>query len=41
LDQVGLRAGDGLFSPEEDIYNLANFVKLLEEWLAAKTKATS
>lgn len=34
-------AGNGLFSREEDIYNLANFAKLLEEWQAAKERAGS
>ncbi len=34
-------AGDGLFRREEDIYNLANFVKLLEDWQAAKNRATA
>jgi hypothetical protein len=34
-------AGNGLFSREEDIYNLANFVKLLEDWQAAKAGAGS
>lgn len=30
-------AGGGLFSREEDIYNLANFIKLLEDWHASRT----
>jgi uncharacterized protein (TIGR02246 family) len=34
-------AGGGLFWREEDIYNLANFIKLLEDWQAAKARATS
>lgn len=34
-------AGGGLFSREEDIYNLANFVKLLEGWQAAKDGSAS
>jgi uncharacterized protein (TIGR02246 family) len=34
-------AGEGLFSREEDIYNLANFVKMLTEWQAAKDAAAS
>jgi uncharacterized protein (TIGR02246 family) len=34
-------AGGGLFSREEDIYNLANFVKLLEDWEAAKRSCRS
>lgn len=34
-------AGDGLFSREEDIYNPANFGKLLQDWQAAKDAATS
>ena len=34
-------AGTGLYSREEDIYNLANFVKLLEGWQAAKDGAGS
>jgi uncharacterized protein (TIGR02246 family) len=34
-------AGDGLFSREEDIYNLANFVTLLKEWQAAKDRVAS
>jgi hypothetical protein len=29
-------AGNGLFSREEDIYNPADFAKLLEDWQAAK-----
>jgi hypothetical protein len=34
-------AGSGLFSREEDIYNPANFGKLLEDWQAAKDGAGS
>ena len=34
-------AGDGLFRREEDIYNIANFVKLLENWQAVKGRATT
>jgi uncharacterized protein (TIGR02246 family) len=34
-------AGSGLFSREEDIYNPANFGKLLEDWQAAKDRAGS
>jgi hypothetical protein len=34
-------AGNGLFSREEDIYNIANFVKLFEKWEAAKDKSAS
>jgi hypothetical protein len=34
-------AGDGLFSREEDIYNIANFVRLFEEWEAAKARSAS
>jgi uncharacterized protein (TIGR02246 family) len=34
-------AGDGRFWREEDIYNLANFVTLIEGWQAAKNRATS
>lgn len=32
-------AGGGLFSREEDIYNLANFATLLADWQAAKDAA--
>jgi hypothetical protein len=32
-------AGHGLFSREEDIYNPANFGKMIEEWLAATERA--
>jgi uncharacterized protein (TIGR02246 family) len=34
-------AGSGLFSREEDVYNLANFVKLLEDWQEAKDRLGS
>ena len=34
-------AGDGLFCRQEDIYNLADFVKLLEEWQAVKNMVTA
>ena len=34
-------SGNGLFSREEDIYNLANFVKLIEDWEAAKRRVES
>jgi uncharacterized protein (TIGR02246 family) len=34
-------AGDGLFSREEDIYNIANFVNLFEKWEAAKARSAS
>jgi uncharacterized protein (TIGR02246 family) len=34
-------AGNGLFSREEDVYNLANFVALLEKWQAAKDRVGS
>jgi uncharacterized protein (TIGR02246 family) len=34
-------AGNGQFSREEDIYNPANFGKLLQEWQAAKDSVTT
>jgi uncharacterized protein (TIGR02246 family) len=34
-------AGAGLFWREEDIYNLANFVTLIEGWQEAKNRAIS
>jgi uncharacterized protein (TIGR02246 family) len=34
-------AGGGLFWREEDIYNLANFAKLLDDWQGAKEGASS
>lgn len=33
-------AGGGLFSREEDVYNLANFATLLSDWQTAKDAAT-
>jgi len=36
LDYAG-----GVFSREEDIYNPANFTKLLEDWQTAKAKVGS